>query len=241
MKNLNFKLIAVLVVLAVFVSSCGKDGGRVKGDGPIVSQSFDLPTINGIALSIDAEVILTEGESQEVRIEAQQNIINNIEKYVSNGIWNIDFYNNVGSHASIRIFVTSKVLDYASISGSGYIHTENTYTDTTNLYLKISGSGNISVQTIADLIESDISGSGEIRANGSANEHRINISGSGSIKAFGLETKNTSVDISGSGNSEVFANDFLDVKISGSGSVFYMGNPQINVNISGSGGVVDSN
>ncbi|MEZ5198521.1 MAG: head GIN domain-containing protein [Bacteroidales bacterium] len=212
-----------------------------KRDGPIVSQNFELPTITGIALSIDAEVILTEGDSQEVRIEAQQNIINNIEKYVSNGIWGIDFYNNVGSHSSIRIFITSKMLDYASISGSGFIHTDNMFTDTTNLYLKISGSGSISVHTIADLIESDISGSGQIMASGQANEHRIYISGSGNVRAFGLETENTSVDISGSGNSEVFVKNYLDVKISGSGSVYYKGNPQINVNISGSGGVIDSN
>lgn len=241
MKNYSLKIITGLILLAVLISSCGKDGGRVKGDGPIVSQSFDLPSINGVALNIDAEVILTEGDSQVVRIEAQQNIINNIEKYVNNGIWSIDFYNNVGSHSSIRIYITSELLDYASISGSGLIRTQNTYTDTTNLYLKISGSGNISVSSISQLIESNISGSGQITADGSAHEHRIYISGSGSVRAFGLETDITDVDISGSGNSEVFVNDELYVKISGSGSVFYKGNPQISVNISGSGGVVDSN
>ena len=76
---------------------------------------------------------------------------------------------------------------------------------------------------------------------GSAWEHSINISGSGNVRAFGLDTKSTYVRISGSGNSEVTVQDYLNVTISGSGSVYYKGNPDIEANISGSGTILNWN
>jgi len=132
-------------------------------------------------------------------------------------------------------------MDYITISGSGSVESTNYFADTTNVSLNISGSGNIYLKSIADILESTISGSGEIYLEGEASDHRINISGSGSVRAFNLATLETFVRISGSGNTEVLVSDYLDVIISGSGNVYYRGNPQIDINISGSGGVFNSN
>lgn len=47
-----------------------------------------------------------------------------------------------------------------------------------------------------------------------------------------------SVDIAGSGNAYVFANDTVDVDIAGSGSVYYSGDPEhVTTDIAGSGNV----
>jgi len=242
MKKIRFILPVLMIGIVALFTSCGKGNGVIKGSGPVVKQEFDLPPVSAISLSIDANVILTRGDSQTVLIEGQQNIINNIEKYVtSDGYWNIAYYNSVRNHAGVTIFITTPMIDYATISGSGSIQSTNSFTDTTNVYLTISGSGSIFMNTTAHIIESNISGSGFIHLGGSAFEHRINISGSGDIRAFDLATTNTYVKISGSGNSEVWATNYLDVIISGSGSVYYRGNPQINVNISGSGGIFNAN
>ncbi len=242
MKKTKFILPVLLFGILTVFSSCQKYNNSVKGSGPVVTQEFNLPDVSAISLSIDANVVLTKGDSQSVIIEGQQNVINNIEKYVtSDGYWNIGYYNNVKDHAGVTIYITSRNIDYATISGSGDIRSTNSFTDTTNVYLSISGSGSIYMNTIAHLVESKISGSGKIEISGSAFEHRIDVSGSGDIRAFNLETDNTFVKISGSGNSEVWVIEYLDVNISGSGSVYYRGNPQMNVNISGSGSLINAN
>jgi hypothetical protein len=227
--------------LVILPSSCEKSVIGINGSGPVVSRDFDLPQIDGVQLSIDGNVSITEGDTQMVRIEAQQNIIDNIRKTVSGGQWNIEFNNAVNSHNGIDIFITIPSLNLATISGSGNISSTNIFTDSTYVVLNISGSGNISMGLLADKVESIISGSGNISLTGKANEHKVVISGSGNVAAFGLETLKTDVTISGSGNSEVFANDNLNVVISGSGNVFYIGYPAINVSISGSGALIDSN
>jgi len=238
-NTIQFLLIAAIVV--VISAGCRKDSAGIKGDGPIVSQEFNMPDITGVLLSIDGNVYLMEGDTQQVRIEAQQNIIDNIKKSVSGGKWNIEYYNRVINHEGIDIYITTPLINYVAISGSGNVESTNAFTDSTDVSLTISGSGNIDMSLLADFIESSVSGSGNIYLTGEANEHRITISGSGNLKAFGLQTLKTDITISGSGNSEVFVTDYLDVIISGSGNVYYKGYPGINVTISGSGSLINSN
>ena len=229
-------------ILILIISSCGKDQRRIKGSGPVITKTISLEQISGVSLSIDANVWVTPGDTQSVVIEAQNNIIQNIEKYVtSDGVWRIGFYDPVRKHDGITIYITTPHFDYAVISGSGSIRTDDLFAENSDVYLKISGSGNIVMHTSADHVDSEISGSGNITLNGSAGHHEINISGSGKVNAFGLETGRTDCRISGSGNCEVWANDYLGVTISGSGSVFYKGSPEIHTNISGSGGIHNVN
>ena len=241
MKTFKIQFLFLAITLVVLSSSCEKSIVGIKGSGPVVSQDFNLPLIDGVQLSIDGNVSVTEGDTQMVRIEAQQNIIDNIRKTVSGGKWNIEYINPVNNHNGINIFITVPSINLVSISGSGNISSTNTFTDSTNVFVQISGSGNISLGLLANRLESTISGSGNIFLAGEANEHKIVISGSGNVAAFGLETSKTNITISGSGNSEVFANDNLNVTISGSGNVFYIGYPAINVTISGSGALINSN
>jgi len=242
MKSNRLVYLLGIITLLGF-SSCSKSIHRIKGSGSVVQQSFDLPPVSAIALSIDANVVMTHGSPQEITIEGQQNIINNIEKYIDkDGFWHIGYYNPVTSHAGITIRISSPTLDYASISGSGNIESTNFYPDTVSqIILKISGSGNISLAANAHIIQSDISGSGKITLSGYADEQSIHVSGSGNIHAFGLKTLRTTITISGSGNSEVWAQNLLDVSISGSGNVYYVGYPSINANITGSGEIHDRN
>jgi hypothetical protein len=241
MKSQPIILISI-VLFAFAISSCTKYTSRIKGQGPVVKETVEMSSISAVSLSIDANVVLTRGDSQSVLIEGQQNIIANIEKYVTDeGMWRIGYYNSVTKHAGVTIYITSPGIDFATVSGSGNIETTNHFPGNAHVYLKISGSGNIWFSTDADIVESGISGSGQIFVRGTAREHSINISGSGNVKAFELATDNTIVRVSGSGNSEVFVQDYLNATISGSGSVFYKGNPEIEANISGSGTIINRN
>ncbi len=242
MKITKFNVPVLLIGIGMLLSSCVKDLRHIKGEGPVVSQNFYLPEVNGVALSIDANVYVAYGDSQTITIEGQQNIIDNIQKYVTaDGLWQIGYFNPVRSHKGVSVYITTSRFDYATISGSGGIVTTDYFADSANVYLRISGSGSITMKTIAQTVQSEISGSGFIFLSGSAMENHIQISGSGSVKAFDLKTDNSYVTISGSGSSEVWAENLLNVVISGSGNVYYIGYPQINTTISGSGGVFDSN
>lgn len=174
-----------------------------------------------------------------VEITAADNILDEITLRVIDGeliIDNRDCINNT----DINIFITMPDIRSVHTIGSGDIYGDNIW-ETDELELRVTGSGEIDVEFIADDVWSEITGSGRLTLYGDVNLSTIYVSGSGDVKAFGLEADQQEVDIKGSGNCEVVARDLLEVQISGSGNVFYKGNPHISATISGSGSIIDAN
>lgn len=232
------------IALSLTVSSCFFDDegpfGCVNGEGPVVTEELNLADFDGVELSISADVIIRQGSEQSVTVEGKRNIIDELDRNVKNGIWDIDVDGCVRDNNDMRIFITLPEITSLKISGSGSIESENVLL-VDDINLRISGSGDMDLDMEANNVVAEISGSGEMILDGLANQLDFEVSGSGDLHAFGLETQSAIIDIRGSGDAEVFAVNDLDVKISGSGDVTYRGNPSLNVKINGSGKVVDGN
>ncbi|MEM6263369.1 MAG: head GIN domain-containing protein [Bacteroidota bacterium] len=229
-------LSVVALIIAMCWTGCDGDGVCVKGSGETVSQVIAVPDFDGIDLEIDADVFITQGEPQQVEVNAQQNILDEIERDVQNGTWEIELDGCIRNHDDIKIYITMPRLEKVHLSGSGDIQSQNVI-NTDDIDLRISGSGDIDLQTNADDITSRISGSGKIRLSGTADEHEMQISGSGDLESYDLITRSTDIRISGSGDAQVDVEEFLKVRISGSGDVRYEGNPTLDVEVTGSGDV----
>jgi hypothetical protein len=125
------------------------------------------------------------------------------------------------------------------LAGSGNINAGSV--DTAGLTANIAGSGNIKLDTVkATTVKSTIAGSGDLSLTGEATDQNIAILGSGDYLAGGLNIKSATLQVTGSGNSQVAAADTLNVTILGSGDVDYSGSPHMNVTIAGSGKVIQS-
>ncbi|MCB0655363.1 MAG: DUF2807 domain-containing protein [Saprospiraceae bacterium] len=210
--------------------------GQISGEGPVVEKTLSLDEFNSLGLAISGTVHLTQGSRQEVRIKAQQNIIDNIKQEVRNGKWNIGFEQNVRKHEAIHIYVTMRDIRQLAVSGSGSIIGEQGI-QSKDIDLAVSGSGDIKLDLQAEEANLSISGSGNILLAGKATTTEVTISGSGNVRALDFTTNGCSVSIAGSGNCEVDVRDDLNVHVSGSGSVLYEGTPSIKSAIAGSGKV----
>lgn len=214
--------------------------GCVDDEGPAVSETLDLSGFDGVVLRISADVEVTQGPVFSVRAEGKANVIDELELDVRNGVWDIEFDDCVRDQGQLKIFITMPDVRMLKVSGSGSIISTNQL-QTADVELEISGSGELDVALQSDDVTARISGSGDMRLEGLADELDIRISGSGEIFAFGLPVREANVEISGSGDAEVTANERLRVRISGSGDVFYKGSPTLDVLVSGSGDVIDAN
>jgi hypothetical protein len=240
MKTKRIALAMVgLLSLSVF-TACDDHYMGIRGSGPTVEEHRTVQDYNEISLSIPARVYLQQGPTEEIRIIAQENVLENIETYVRNGNLKIKFDRNVRRHEPITIYLTTPEITSLSISGSGDVIGENTI-ETESLSVHISGSGEADLEVITDELRTDISGSGKVYYTGEAGEQNIHISGSGDVHAFDLLSNSAEVHVSGSGNSMLWVTDHLDVRVSGSGDVEYKGNPHITSRISGSGKVRPKN
>lgn len=114
-----------------------------------------------------------------------------------------------------------------SIAGSGDTELNNIHCN--DLSLSIAGSGDMKINNAvtSGCTNVAIAGSGTVKLSGSSQEAELKISGSGDLYASGYQAKRVSATVSGSGNIECYAIEFLKARTSGSGSVGYKGNPEI--------------
>ncbi|MFK8009051.1 MAG: head GIN domain-containing protein [Saprospiraceae bacterium] len=244
MKNL--KMYSVILLAMIVMTSCQDRGNNglfncIEGEGDVVTQEILINEFTGVKSRGSSQVYITQGNDFKVEVEGQQNIIDNIETDIQNGVWEIEFEDCQRDFDELKIYITMPEIKSLEVSGSGDLFGQDVFV-VENINLKVDGSGSIDVAVDgATDVDARISGSGTIKLTGTTNYLGSKISGSGDLEAYDLEANICNIKIAGSGDAEVTVNDELDVKIEGSGDVYYIGNPIINVDITGSGDLKNMN
>ncbi|MEZ4985416.1 MAG: head GIN domain-containing protein [Saprospiraceae bacterium] len=243
----NFVLLSLALAATVSLSGCfidiNDDGdwfGCYRADGPVVDADLEVPDFTGIDLEMSARVEITFGPVQAVSMEGKSDIVDEVDLDVDNGIWRIRTNDCIRNVDDLTFFITTPNLETIRLSSSGDIFSTNVLV-VNDLEITNSGSGEIDIAVEGDDLDVDITGSGDINMEGQADELNLNISGSGDFTGFDLSTNRADVRVSGSGDAEVRAIDFLNIRISGSGDVYFKGNPVLDTHITGSGDVIDAN
>jgi hypothetical protein len=230
-------LALLLGIVFISLPSCRK----VIGHGPVVTEDRNVSNFNSIRFDVPGDLYYTQSNVYKIEIEAQENIIREIETYLVGDELKIKVDDNarLRSREDIRINVSAPALSAITLSGSGNVKVLELYTPT-NVKLTVSGSGNMAINKIeTNDLDARVSGSGELMIfEGVADHEDADISGSGRIDLLGMQAKTAGTKISGSGSVKLHVTDELNSRITGSGSVYYKGNPVVNSTVSGSGKVV---
>jgi Putative auto-transporter adhesin, head GIN domain len=230
----------ILMLLAFFLIPALFSCKRVVGTGPIISETRVVSNFTKINLDMDANIKLSQGNVFSVTVDAQRNVLDEIQTNVSGNTLTVKHKNATWiTGDDITVHITLPSLASLNVSGSGIIDGQTAFT-CSDLKLCISGSGEINFPDIqANTIESNISGSGQVNIkNGTADNIDSDISGSGDVYASYVLAKKAVTHTSGSGTTKLNVSQQLDAHISGSGDVYYKGNPIVNASISGSGKVI---
>ncbi len=238
-----FNLFLPLIAAVLLMSSCESDSWHnIRGTGPVLSETREVPIHRNLSVSIPADVYIYQSQERDLTIEAQGNILDAIETYVSGSELRIGLENGagLGNHEPIKIYISSAMFNTIRLSGSVNLYSE-TQIVTDEFDISISGSGNVDVAVVANDVKASISGSGKMWIEGTTLNEEFTVSGSGDIYSFGLLSETSDISISGSGKAEVKVTEYLNAHISGSGSVYFKGYPEVDSHVSGSGNVVHVN
>jgi len=207
------------------------------------SQNRSVSAFTEISLKIDANIHLTQGNTQSVEVKGNGETLNRLITEVNDRKLVIKYPSDTWfkkwNPGRVDIYVTIPQIDALTISGSGSIESKEKI-NSRILSLILSGSGDINLpDLIAEKVSVALSGSGNVKLSGDATaaELKVAISGSGNVKATDFPANDVSVKIGGSGNSWVNSVKNLVVKLAGSGNVVYKGNPLVDSTILGSGNV----
>jgi hypothetical protein len=215
-------------------------GPTERGSGVMKTETRQVQSFHAVEVSYPAEVFISQGTTESLKIEADDNLLPGLKTRVRNGTLEI-FYEVQDGKAvrptkPVQITIVVKNLDEVDFESAGSIEISGIESD--SLSVSVSGAGDLKLEeiTVKDL-SVNLSGAGSMSANGTTDNLDVNISGFGDFKGKDLQSKDAQVSISGAGSANVRADDQLDAQISGAGSIDYYGSPEVTRQISGVGGI----
>jgi hypothetical protein len=220
---------------------CYGVGGAVRGSGVIVTETREVPALDGVSIDYPAVVTILQGDTPSLTVEADDNLLPQLTTRVVDGTLQIkssenDWSRRVTPTREVRITLTVKDLSRIDLPSAGSVKVEGL--TAAGLRISVSGAGSVTLSHLtAQTLTLDLSGAGSLAADGTAQTIDVNISGLGSFDGGMLEAQNATVDISGLGSATVWAKLHLTATISGTGSVSYYGSPAVSKQVSGLGSV----
>jgi hypothetical protein len=228
----------VLLMLAVFggLSSCNE----LSGSGVLVSETRNLKTFHGIEARQGFEVELREGSKPEVVIEADDNVINDVEARVDDdGILHLGVDHNHLVNVHLKAVVTYQKLDeIRSSSGAQVTGTYTLKADRIELHAS-SGSG-IEVAVDAPSVETNASSGSNLKVKGRTRNYAAEASSGSSIDSEDLLSERAAAHASSAGDIDLHASVAVDAHASSGGSIHYRGKPTNVKQESSSGGSVEA-
>ncbi len=215
-------------------------GPSERGSGRIVTETRQVSGFDEVELSYPAEVLIQQGNTESLEVEADDNLLPNLKTQVRNGKLEIFYRREDGKHVNPtktpKITIVVKDLSDVDFNSAGELTIEKLKTD--NLGVSLSGAGNLNLEDIqVKGLGVNLSGAGSVTASDSAEVLDMNISGYGDFKGVDLHSQVARVNISGAGSATVWVDDDLTAGISGAGSIDYYGSASVTKQISGVGGV----
>jgi len=232
---MKIKLVTNKFMLILLCLIIGLGVQQISANNTLTPQREDR-SISGftrLEVSSSFEVILTQGNSESLTIEADEHIIDKIKTRVTGNTLEVYTKGTIRNYKVMRVYITFKQLESIELSGAVKITADQSL-QFDRLKLDISGACSLEFDMEADRLDLDLSGASKLILNGFVNYLDADCSGSSKLMLAGLKTKTIFLDSSGATTAEFWVTELLDVKSSGASNVRYKGEPKT-VNLDNSG------
>lgn len=224
-----------LLLTSLTTSGCMFVGG-VDGNGNVVKETREISSFDALNVGGAFNIILTQGNSESLEIEADENLLPIIKTSVKGKTLYVTTEENIRNSKALNLYISFKVLERLDISGACDIESAHRLSFST-LKIEASGASEIDLDLTAEVLLCDYSGASEIELAGKVGECEFELSGASEIDAYDLVAGKIELKASGASEAKLHATESLKVRASGASSVRYMGNPNVDSNVSGAGSV----
>lgn len=231
------KLLFTLVLSLITFIGMAANGNSDK------TEIRNVSSFNGIKVSTGIDLYITMGTVEEVKIVAEDDIIDNLITEVKDGTLRIymkqsnNWFNWNSGNQTRKAYVTVKELQKIDASSGSEVQSENMLKGE-NLEVKASSGSDVTLDIYYKSFSLDTSSGSDAKISGKTKNFKAEASSGSDINAQDLESSICRVSVSSGSDASVNVTDELYAKASSGADVRYYGNPQVKDIDESSGGDV---
>lgn len=211
-------------------------------DSKRITETRDVSGFSRATLSGVGVLVITQGDTESLVIEADEQVMPRITTRVGDGTLLIGlepgswWHRLTDATRKIRYDLSMREIAGIKLSGAGTIEASGVSAE--RLELAVSGAGKLRVHGLsATDLSVVVSGVGGCEVSGRVENQELKVTGAGSFRGPELRSCCAKALLSGTGGITVNVDETLDAVISGAGSIKYHGEPTVFQRITGVGSI----
>ena len=177
----------------------------IVGNGQLATERRELECFDQIAIHATVDIVYHRGDTCEVRISADSNLIEFIGSEIRGQTLTITAARSYQSTNMVNVKIVSQSLESFEVLSTS--DAELTSLNARSFSLNVEGTG-------------------DVRAEGKVETLNVTANGTSTLDLKKLRAETAHVRISGTSDLSVFASETLTVDLNGTGDVFYYGQPK---------------
>lgn len=234
MKTLKYLFAFTLVTMLGF------NGMAFSGTAD-KTETRNVKDFHAVKVSTGVDLYLKMGDTESVKVVADDDIIEDLITEIENGTLNIymkkSTWGNWGFSKTRKVYVTVKELDKINASSGSDVRSENTLQGE-SLEVNASSGSNVRLDVVYKNFSLDLSSGSDAKVTGKTKFFEAEASSGSDINAKELESVICKVRVSSGSGATVNVSKELYANASSGGDVNYYGNPQVRDIDESSGGDV---
>lgn len=229
----------IALVVALFVSSCNMNinwGEGVKGNG--IVEEAARPTADGfteVSVSEGLNLVISQGATHDIKVEADENVIDLIRTDIKNGALRIHTDQNIG-RATKNIYVTLPVIVQLNASSGSDLKSEGRL-EVSQLGVDVSSGADVEISVVAERIEVEVSSGADITLIGETQFISASSSSGANINAKNFKAESATAHASSGSDITLQVQKHLTAEASSGADIKYLGDPEVSSTKSVSGGI----
>ena len=215
--------IIILTLLAVLALT-----GCVRGSGVMTEREDAVSGFKHVEVQGRGRLIITQGETESLVVEAEDNIIGHIESRVAGDKLTIEHKRMLFVRPTQRVVYHLSVRDLESISAVGAVSVHGvTPIVADSLALVVAGAGETELEVNVRSLDLMVAGASDMTLSGAAENFKAEVAGAGDMEAFDLITQHAAIKAAGATSVNITVEQTLAIEASGACDISYRGDAQV--------------
>ena len=227
MTTLTKIIVATLLSLTLF--SCNFDinmNSGVRGNGNVqIEERTVNQTFTAIKATEGLNVYLTQGNSESITVEADENLHELIITEVIDGVLKIHTTENIGKSTAKKVMVSFKDISAITSTSGSDVYSTNTIS-ANHLKLKSTSGSDMKLDVNTSILECKSTSGSDLKLSGKTEKLIAEATSGSDIKASNLMAESSQVKATSGADISVNTSKELTAKATSGGDIRYYGNPE---------------